>query len=54
MDRIMKKLTGKDIFIVLDESEVSKNKYINVLVDDLAEPEKTYAALWRLSINTLP
>ena len=32
MDRIKKKLTGKDIFRVLDESDVSKNKYINVLV----------------------
>ena len=38
MDRIKKKLTGKDIFMVLDESEVSKN----VLVSDTAEPEKTY------------
>ena len=42
MDRIKKKLTGKDISMVLDESEVSKNKYINVLVGDTAEPEKTF------------
>ena len=42
MDRIKKKLTGKDIFMVLNESEVSKNKYINVLMGDTAKPEKTY------------
>ena len=58
MDRIKKKLTGKDIFMVLDESEVSKNKYpyINVLVGDTAEHKKrmpSAAALWRLSISTL-
>ena len=56
MDRINKKLAGKDVFMALDESEVSKNKYINVLVDNTAEPEKrmsSTAALWRLSINTL-
>ena len=40
MDRIKKKLTGKDIFMVLDESEASKNTYINVLVGDTAEPRK--------------
>ena len=40
MNRIKKKLTGT--FMVLDESEVSKDKYINVLVGDTTEPEKTY------------
>ena len=42
MDNIKKKLAGKDIFMVVDESEVLKNKYINVLVGDADEPEKTY------------
>ena len=42
MDNIKKKLAGKGIFMVVDESEVLKNKYINVLVSDAAEPEKTY------------
>ena len=39
--------------MVLDESEVSKNKYINVLVGDTAEPEKTYVVVETVSINTL-
>ena len=47
MDRIKKKLAGKDIFMVLDESEVLNNKYINVLVGDAAEPEKTCHRLQR-------
>ena len=38
MDRTKKNLTGKGIFMVLDESEVSKNKYIGVLVGDTAKP----------------
>ena len=30
------------IFMVIDESEISKTKYLNVLVGDTAAPEKTY------------
>ena len=38
LDRIKKKLTGKDIFMILDKSEVSKNKYVNALVGNTTEP----------------
>ena len=47
-------LRDKTIFMVIDESEISKTKYLNVLVGDTAAPEKTYfvtAVLYSLSIK---
>ena len=40
--RIKDLLRDKTIFMVIDESEISKTKYLNVLVGDTAAPEKTY------------
>ncbi len=41
-ERIKDLLHDKTIFMVIDESEISKTKYLNVLVGDTAAPEKTY------------
>lgn len=42
LQQIKSLLTGKNVFMVVDESEVAKNKYVNILVGDTAAPEKTY------------
>ena len=39
---IKKLLTRKPIFLVVDESDVSAQKYVNVLAGLLEEPNKTY------------
>ena len=41
-DRLKYLLKDKCIFIVIDESEVDKTKFINVIVGDIDVPEKTY------------
>ncbi len=41
-DRVKELLKDKSVFIVIDESEVGKQKYINVLAGDIEVPEKTY------------
>ena len=41
-DRLKYLLKDKFIFIVIDESEVDKTKFINVIVGDIDVPEKTY------------
>ena len=41
-DRLKYLLRDKCIFIVIDESEVDKTKFINVIVGDIDVPEKTY------------
>ena len=40
-ERIKKLLTRKPIFLVVDESDVSGQKYVNVLVGPMEEPNKT-------------
>ena len=40
--RIKKLLTRKPIFLVVDESDVSGQKYVNVLDGLMEEPNKTY------------
>ena len=39
---IKKLLTRKPIFLVVDESDVSSQKYVNVLAGFMEEPNKTY------------
>ena len=39
---IKKLLTRKPIFLVVDESDVSGQKYVNVLNELMEEPNKTY------------
>ena len=41
-ERIEKLLTRKPIFLVVDESDVSGQKYVNVLAGPMEEPNKTY------------
>ena len=41
-ERIKKLLTRKPIFLVVDESDVSGQKYVNVLAGLMEEPNKTY------------
>ena len=41
-DRLKYLLKDKCIFIVIDEGEVDKTKFINVIVGDIDVPEKTY------------
>ena len=41
-DRLKYLLKDKCIFIVIDESEVDKTKFINIIVGDIDVPEKTY------------
>ena len=41
-ERIMKLLTRKPLFLVVDESDVSDQKYVNVLAGPMEEPNKTY------------
>ena len=41
-ERIKKLLTRKPIFLVVDESDVSGQKYVNVLAGLVEEPNKTY------------
>ena len=41
-DRLKYLLKHKCIFIVIDESEVDKTKFINIIVEDIDVPEKTY------------
>ena len=43
-DRLKYLLKDKCIFIVIDESEMDKTKFINVIVGDIDVPEKTYLA----------
>ena len=40
-ERIEKRLTRKRIFLVVDESDVSGQKYVNVLAGPMEEPNKT-------------
>ena len=40
--RIKELLMDKKVFLVVDESEIDKKKYLNVLVGDINVPEKTY------------
>ena len=47
-DRLKYLLKDKCIFIVIDESEVNKTKFISVFVGDIDVPENTYLALLRL------
>lgn len=42
LQQIKTVLQGKNVFMVVDESEVAKCKYVNILVGDTASPEKTY------------
>lgn len=44
-DEVRKKLSNKKIFLMVDESEVSGAKFVNVLVGSLDNPHITY--LWR-------
>ena len=47
-ERIKKLLTRKPIFLVVDESDVSGQKYVNVLAGLMEEPNKTYLiAKWK-------
>ena len=41
-ERIKKLLTRKPIFLVVDESNESGQKYVNVLAGSMEEPNKTY------------
>ena len=41
-DHLKYLLKDKRIFIVIDESEVDKTKFVNVIVGDIDVPEKTY------------
>ena len=41
-ERIKKLLTRKPIFLVVDESDVSGQKYVNLLAGLMEEPNKTY------------
>ena len=41
-ERIKKLLTRKPIFLVIDESDLSGQKYVNVLAGLMKEPNKTY------------
>ena len=41
-ERIKKLLTRKPIFLVVDESDVSGQKYVNILAGLMEEPNKTY------------
>ena len=41
-ERIEKLLIRKPIFLVVDESDVSGQKYVNVLAGPMEEPNKTY------------
>ena len=40
--RIKELLMDKKVFLVVDESEIDKKKYLKVLVGDINVPEKTY------------
>ena len=39
---LKKRLYSKHVFLVIDESEVGGSKYFNILIGDIAVPEKTY------------
>ena len=42
MIRLKERLHGKNVFIVVDESEVCGSKYLNILIGDTRVPETTY------------
>ena len=41
-ERLCQLFENKNVFIVIDETELNKVKYVNVVIGDLAVPEKTY------------
>lgn len=40
--RIIEMISGKSFFLVVDESDVSNTKYLNILVGKLSDPTKAY------------
>lgn len=49
-DRLKTLLTGKDLFMVIDESDVSGRKFVNVLVGDIEQPSKVYLVSCKVRI----
>ena len=41
-ERLRQLSENKNAFVVIDETELNKVKYVNVLIGDIAVPEKTY------------
>ena len=42
LQRLKEKIHGKNVFLVVDESEINGAKYLNILLGDTAVPDKTY------------
>ena len=41
-ERLRQLFENKNAFVVIDETELNKAKYVNVLIGDIAVPEKMY------------
>ena len=41
-ERLRQLFENKNAFVVIDETELNKVKYVNVPIGDIAVPEKTY------------
>ena len=42
LQRMVERLSDKEVFLVADESEVNGNKFFSVPVGDVSQPEKIY------------
>ena len=40
--RMVERLSDKEVFLVTDESEVNGKKFFSVLIGDVSQPEETY------------
>lgn len=49
VNRVCELLTGKDLFMVVDESDVGGRKFINALVGDTRNPTKVYLISCKVS-----
>lgn len=42
MNRLKERLLGRNVFLVVDESDICGSKYLNILIGDIKVPETTY------------